>query len=191
MKKRITLILALSACMLMAACGKKETTTPASTPAEEPVVEGTTEIFEEESGELLDETADEETGEMGEVVEEVELNSDIEVVEDRVILTVDANASTGYTWKYKIEDESILEMVSDEYVEGTSEEGAVGVPGKEYITFAGKAEGSTGLYLYYVAPGEEADYIESEEYADFSDIALSIKVVPNKNEEGAFLVKVE
>ena len=49
-------------------------------------------------------------------------------------LKLDANASTGYTWSYDMNEDGIVKVVKDEYEEGKSEEGMTGVLELKYIS---------------------------------------------------------
>ena len=55
----------------------------------------------------------------------------VEMSEDARVLTVrlDANATTGYSWTYEIDNPAVLELVTAEYAPFENEEGLLGVGG--------------------------------------------------------------
>ena len=77
-----------------------------------------------------------------------------ELSEDAGFLTVhlEANATTGYEWTYTISDETLLELVTDEYTEDEHEDGMTGVGGTWNASFMpiGDKSGEVDLTLTYV-----------------------------------------
>lgn len=62
------------------------------------------------------------------------------------------NPSTGYTWIYKIEDKSIINIEED--VEYTGKEGLVGAPSNFIYTITSLKSGTTNLSFEYKRPWE-------------------------------------
>lgn len=60
-----------------------------------------------------------------------------------MMVSLDENASTGYTWVYEIADDGILTLTDDETVVDDSDEEMVGVGGTRLFSFEGKAAGTT------------------------------------------------
>ena len=76
-----------------------------------------------------------------------------ELSEDAGALVVHlaANATTGYAWTYTISDETMLELVTDEYTEDEHEDGMTGVGGTWNASFMaiGDKSGEVDLTLTY------------------------------------------
>ena len=69
-----------------------------------------------------------------------------------LIIHLEANATTGYAWTYTISDESLLELVTEEYAEDEHEDGMTGVGGTWNASFMtiGDKSGEVDLTLTYV-----------------------------------------
>lgn len=65
-----------------------------------------------------------------------------------VSVSVSENASTGYKWTYKIDNEKVAKLSGDEYIY-SAPEGMVGAPGTRTFTFKGVSEGKTNIVLSY------------------------------------------
>ena len=63
------------------------------------------------------------------------------------------NATTGYSWTCKVDDESIVSKSSDQYVANESN-GQVGVGGVHTFVFEGAKKGSTKITFTYKRPWE-------------------------------------
>ncbi|MBQ1490739.1 MAG: protease inhibitor I42 family protein [Blautia sp.] len=187
MNKKLTMAVFVSACLLLAACQNgKQPTSGGSAPAET-VVEPVTEISSEVSGEIETENYDEETGE---ILEEFEIESEVNTVQDTLTLNLSSNAEAGYSWKYLIENEDVLEMVGETYVENEAAEGEAAGQGRTYLSFRAKAEGSSNLYLFYLESEVELDIPEGESPEDFSDLSYLINVTTNPK-DGMLKVALE
>jgi len=69
------------------------------------------------------------------------------------IVTLDSNATTGYSWELKgISNPAILEKTDNKYVAPTS--GLMGAGGKEVWTFKALKTGTTTLSMEYSQPWE-------------------------------------
>jgi len=63
------------------------------------------------------------------------------------------NATTGYSWTCKVDDESIVSKTSDQYV-ANENNGQVGVGGIHTFVFEGAKKGSTKITFTYKRPWE-------------------------------------
>ncbi|MFA5056268.1 MAG: protease inhibitor I42 family protein [Dehalococcoidia bacterium] len=75
-------------------------------------------------------------------------------VGDLLIVTLDSNATTGYSWNLsEISDAAIIRYVSDEYVAPEqSDPPVVGAPGEEVWTFEALAAGTAAISMRYIQP---------------------------------------
>lgn len=88
---------------------------------------------------------------------------------DATILTVrlEANATTGYQWICTIDDESVLEEISEDYVPDAQAEGLAGAGGIYTADFQaasaqdGANPGEVYLTFDYMRPWEEGSWIKS------------------------------
>ena len=78
-------------------------------------------------------------------------------MEDSLIVALDSNPTTGYSWALvSISDESVLQKVSDEYIPAPTptEEPIVGSGGEEIWTFAPQAAGTSIIEMEYIRSWE-------------------------------------
>lgn len=92
-----------------------------------------------------------------------------EVSENGDVFTVrlPANATTGYSWSYKIWDESQLELLTDEYIEAPHAEGIVGAGGAWVASFRITTENDGKNYVnFYYSRGDQEipDYVADVYY---------------------------
>lgn len=74
---------------------------------------------------------------------------------DKVVLSLETNPSTGYSWEYMdAPDEAVLEEVSDETVKPETSPGLVGAPEERTWTYLAKSVGSTTVKLGYTPPSD-------------------------------------
>ena len=86
-------------------------------------------------------------------------------VGEELVITLDANATTGYEWQLaSMVDDSLIKPVSSEYVPDNT--GLVGSGGKSVWTFKAVRAGKTQLSFKYIRswekdtpPAKEATYI--------------------------------
>lgn len=96
-----------------------------------------------------------EEDEEGEEEEESASNKErVLSVGETTTIRLEANATTGFKWQYTIEDEDIVEIVSDEYQEREHQEGMVGVGGERVLEIKGVEEGATTILFEYSRPWE-------------------------------------
>lgn len=72
------------------------------------------------------------------------------------IIALEANATTGFAWE-TVFDETMLQLVSQDYVPDEYEEGMVGVGGTDHLRFKALQSGSTKIELTYKRPWEEGE----------------------------------
>ncbi len=75
---------------------------------------------------------------------------------------IKGNATTGFSWKYTTEDESVIKYVSDQYV--TNDNGGqpmVGVGGVHTFVFEGASAGSTKISFKYGRPWQGGETAET------------------------------
>lgn len=85
-----------------------------------------------------------------------------------VSVDLEENPTTGYSWTYSIDDESVIQYVSDEYIDpsalssssGSSESSEpetplAGAPGVRRFTFTPVGDGSTTIQFKYARPFDE------------------------------------
>ncbi len=76
-------------------------------------------------------------------------------VGDRIVISLDANPTTGYTWQVAPGlDGSVVEFVSEAYQQDPAAYGAVGVGGTDVLTFEAVGEGTTTIVLAYQRSGD-------------------------------------
>ena len=104
----------------------------------------------------------------------------VEMSEDARVLTVrlDANATTGYSWTYEIDNPAVLELVTAEYAPFENEEGLLGVGGEWVASFRGLTAGTANLTLYYGSADDAAPVdTRTLEIAVAEDTALTLNFV--------------
>lgn len=104
----------------------------------------------------------------------------VEMSEDARVLTVrlDANATTGYSWTYEIDNPAVLELVTAEYVPFENEEGLLGVGGEWVASFRGLTAGTANLTLYYGSADDAAPVdTRTLEIAVAEDATLTLNFV--------------
>lgn len=62
---------------------------------------------------------------------------------ENLVITLDENPTTGYTWKFVIEDEGIVKAVSDNFEAPKGD--STGAGGKHTYEFAGVKKGETTI----------------------------------------------
>ena len=82
------------------------------------------------------------------------------------IIALEANATTGFAWEAAF-DETMLQLVSQDYVPDEHEEGMVGVGGTDYFRLKALQTGSTTIELTYKQPWEEGEG-EFDEHLTFT-----------------------
>lgn len=82
---------------------------------------------------------------------------------EQFIIKLDENITTGYSWHYKIENEELILLVEDKYLEPSS--GLIGASNEHKYVFAGKKNGETKIiFKYYRSWEGEISSIETKEF---------------------------
>jgi inhibitor of cysteine peptidase len=75
-----------------------------------------------------------------------------------LVVTLDSNPTTGYSWAMVPTDDGILEQVGEaEFSENPRSKGKVGAGGTETLRFEAKKTGQTRLELVYRRPWEQGE----------------------------------
>jgi predicted secreted protein len=74
---------------------------------------------------------------------------------NKTAIELKGNPTTGYTWMYTIEDESIIQVEED--VQYLGKNGMVGAPSLFKYTIKSRKQGSTGLRFEYKRPWEDGE----------------------------------
>ncbi|HWQ21845.1 MAG TPA: protease inhibitor I42 family protein [Clostridia bacterium] len=69
-------------------------------------------------------------------------------------IALDANATTGYSWRQTIKDESVVAYVDNAYVAEARDPQVVGGGGTDTFTFKAVGKGTTTITLTYARPWE-------------------------------------
>ena len=77
-----------------------------------------------------------------------------------VIIGLDANQTTGFSWTCELSNPVIAEIISDTYEQDPAPEGMVGVGGTQSFVFDCKQTGLTDLTFTYRRPGEDGEIAE-------------------------------
>jgi inhibitor of cysteine peptidase len=72
-----------------------------------------------------------------------------------LVVSLEGNPSTGYTWEAGAYDERILRQVGEPAF--TPESEAIGAPGRQILRFEALGEGQTTLELVYHRPWEDTE----------------------------------
>ncbi len=73
-----------------------------------------------------------------------------------IVITLEANASTGYTWDVAAVKERVLRYKGKDYVQSSqAETPTVGAPGKEVLRFKAIGQGISSLRLVYHQPWDK------------------------------------
>lgn len=88
---------------------------------------------------------------------------------------LEENATTGYRWFYEIADETVVQCVEDETVEGDKDK--AGAPGTRVFEFSGMKEGETTITFTY-----KRDW-EGGETADTKEITVEVDEEGNMQEK--------
>lgn len=78
---------------------------------------------------------------------------------DTLIVELEGNPTTGYTWELEAIDESILSLVGEPDYRSDSD--LVGSPGAFTFTFEAAEPGETALRLVYLRPWEDVEPIQT------------------------------
>ena len=71
-----------------------------------------------------------------------------------VTVALKENATTGYKWVQKTDDENIIKLTNDNYI-APAPNGMVGAPGTRIFTFTAKSAGKTKIIFSYERSWED------------------------------------
>ena len=93
-------------------------------------------------------------------------------VGDLLIVTLDSNATTGYSWNLSaISDAAVIQYVSDEYVTPEqTDPPLVGQGGQEVWTFEAPAAGTAAISMKYIQP-----WMPAAEPAETFEITVTVE----------------
>ena len=75
---------------------------------------------------------------------------------DSVVVSMDANPTTGYSWSYTMNADSVLQLTSSKYVANKRTQGTVGAGGRLYYAFSPLAAGDVTIRFIYARSRENA-----------------------------------
>jgi predicted secreted protein len=78
-------------------------------------------------------------------------------VNEEFTVSLPGNPSTGYTWHYSKEENSILKLKSSSFEQNKAPKGLVGVPGIFYFTFESKNKGKEEIKFIYMRSWENSN----------------------------------
>lgn len=82
---------------------------------------------------------------------------------EQFTIKLDENITTGYSWHYKIENEDLISLVENKYLESSS--GLIGASGVHKYVFTGKEKGETKIiFKYYRSWEGEDSSVETKEF---------------------------
>ena len=76
-------------------------------------------------------------------------------VQEKVVIELQGNPTTGYSWEYTMSPENVIREVSNEYIADKTETNVVGSGGKFVFTFEAVTQGETTLVFSYRRPWED------------------------------------
>lgn len=84
-------------------------------------------------------------------------NSDIVLDKDTVTVTLEENATTGYTWAYSLEPQDVLKFESDDFISANTDDKTVGVGGLHTFVFKAQKPGEVTMTLKYARAWEDTE----------------------------------
>ena len=91
---------------------------------------------------------------------------------DRFTITLESNASTGYSWALEtVPPADVVVLVDDEYVASDSD--LVGAASTQRLTFEAVGDGSTSLDLWYVRPFDDPPEPAERPSSRWSSVAVA------------------
>jgi len=96
------------------------------------------------------------------------------VVNGNLVIELDGNPTTGYTWVYEMSEEGIIEEVSNVYTPISTSDALVGIGGTFRFEFRAVSPGEVGLQFSYLRTFQENSVISTRTYAVTVDDKLNI-----------------
>lgn len=88
-----------------------------------------------------------------------QLPSECQIYDNKLIITLNENPTTGYRWEFQMDKNDIIEFESDEFNGDENPLGLDGVGGKHFWVFKGVSTGIVALTFKYRRPWEEANNV--------------------------------
>ncbi len=88
------------------------------------------------------------------------LPGEAKVEGDSLIIDLEENPTTGFSWVYDDYDTAVLELIDDEYIPDETDSDVVGSGGIHHYEFKGLSEGETTLTFRYLKSWEGKDSAE-------------------------------
>lgn len=79
-------------------------------------------------------------------------------------IQLETNPTTGYSWNYDIEDNTIATITSEEYIPDQQADEIVGAGGTKIYTIQGLKEGTTSIEFKYQRPWESKQPIQTKKF---------------------------
>lgn len=103
---------------------------------------------------------------------------------ESLIIVLEENPTTGFSWTYDEYDTAVLELVVDKYIPNESDPNVVGSGGIHHYEFKGLSEGETTLTLSISNPGKGRIQLKKPEHSisqlirlgelkSYSDVTIS------------------
>jgi len=108
----------------------------------------------------------------------VDLPAGVEADGKTLKISLEENPTTGFSWDYTVSDETLLEVVDDEYFPSNTETAVVGSGGIHVFEFQGLKEGETTLTFNYFKSWEGTEKTEDtrvykiivDQYGNIEDV---------------------
>ena len=84
-------------------------------------------------------------------------------------IELEANPTTGYTWKFNITNSEVVQYIKDEYIPPNDTD-TVGASGLHRFIFRAMSEGEASIKMQY-----EKSFADSKEPAQFRDFNIKVK----------------
>lgn len=85
-------------------------------------------------------------------------HGEYQVYDNKLIITLRENPATGYTWRYIMDKNGILELWRDEY-KSSDNSGTVGSGGEHIWVFKGISKGDVVITFNYYRPWEDVSKV--------------------------------
>ncbi len=102
-------------------------------------------------------------------------NEEVRIEKDVVSITLNENATTGFTWSYVCEPEDMMAFDGEEYIQAETDEKLVGAGCLHMFVFKAQKAGEVSLTFNYARSWEDVEPIETKTYNFIIDEQLNIK----------------
>jgi inhibitor of cysteine peptidase len=80
---------------------------------------------------------------------------------DTFAVVLDANPTTGFSWHFTIDNEAVISLRSEEFIEPNSKKPTVGAPGRHYYEFTTAEKGTATIKFEYYRAWEKNNIAET------------------------------